>query len=94
MLPPSPFVTAKENPWALPLAISLSCTQCPDLVMAAGRLALESTGVEVEVYDLNHYEALKNKYDIMSVPCMVVDEKDVYFGKKNTEELLSILAQA
>ena len=27
----------------------------------------------------------------MSVPCMIVNEKDVYFGKKSVEEILGLL---
>jgi thioredoxin reductase (NADPH) len=76
----------------LQIAISLSCTQCPDLVMAAGRLALENPGVTVDVYDLNHFEDLKNTYDIMSVPCLIADGKNVHFGKKNIEQLAGLLS--
>lgn len=76
----------------LQIAISLSCTQCPDLVMAAARLGLENPDITVDVYDLNHFEDLKNKYDIMSVPCMVVDGQDVQFGKKNLDQLIGLLS--
>ena len=75
----------------LKLAVSLSCTMCPELVMAAQKIALENPKIRAEVFDLAHYEDLKEQYQIMSVPCMVVNDRDVYFGKKNISQLLDIL---
>lgn len=70
--------------------VSLSCTKCPELVISIQRIAVENKNIHVEVYDLNHYPELKDKYHVMSVPCMVIDEK-VYFGKKTIKELVDIL---
>ena len=44
----------------------------------------------VDVYDLAHYPDMQKKYNIMSVPCLIMDEK-TYFGKKSLEEILGIL---
>lgn len=72
--------------------VSLSCTMCPELVTAAQRIAAEAPNVSAEVYDINHFPALREKYNVMSVPCLVVDEgKTVTFGKKNIRQLLEIL---
>lgn len=73
------------------IAVSLSCTMCPDLVAAAERIAAASDKVTVHVYDLAHYPDLQNKYNIMSVPCLIVNGGDVHFGKKGVAELLDIL---
>ena len=73
------------------IAVSLSCTMCPDLVSAAERIAAASDKVTVHVYDLAHYPDLQNKYNIMSVPCLIVNGGDVHFGKKGVAELLDIL---
>lgn len=73
------------------IMVSLSCTMCPELVMAAQKIAALSDRVRAEVYDLSHYPELKEKYQIMSVPCMVVNKEQVFFGKKNVGELLDIL---
>ena len=72
--------------------VSLSCTMCPDLVVAAQRIAAENSGVTAEVYDLNHFPALREKYNVMSVPCLVIDDgKTVTFGKKNLYQLVDLL---
>lgn len=74
----------------LQVVISLSCTMCPELVMAAGRLAVENSGVEVDVFDINLFPKLREQYKIMSVPCLIYGDK-VSFGKKNIDELLQLI---
>jgi len=72
--------------------VSLSCTMCPELVTAAQRIAAENKNVTAEVFDLTHFPALREKYNVMSVPCLVIDEgRTVTFGKKNIRQLLEIL---
>ena len=73
--------------------VSLSCTMCPELVMAVQRIALESPGVTADVYDMAHFPELKDKYQIMSVPCMIIDGERVYFGKKGIEEVANLLPE-
>lgn len=73
--------------------VSLSCTMCPEVVMAAQRAASLSERVTGEMVDLMHYPELKKQYQIMSVPCMVVNGSQVYFGKKNLEEVAGILGK-
>ena len=72
--------------------VSLSCTMCPDLVTAAQRIAAENANVTAEVYDLSHFPALRDQYNVMSVPCLVINGGEtVTFGKKNISQLLQIL---
>ena len=74
------------------ILVSLSCTMCPDLVTAAQRIAAENEKITAEVYDLTHFPALREKYNVMSVPCLVInDGETVTFGKKNISQLLQIL---
>lgn len=84
-------IAAIQDKKDLTIAVSLSCTMCPDLVAAAERIAAASDKVTVHVYDLAHYPDLQNKYNIMSVPCLIVNDKDIHFGKKGVAELLDIL---
>ena len=79
-------------PIHMDIAVSLSCTMCPDLVAAAERIAAENAHVTVDVYDLQYYPEMQKKYNIMSVPCLIVNEKEVHFGKKGVGDLLKIIA--
>lgn len=73
------------------IAVSLSCTMCPTTVMSAGRIAAGNRNVKVWTYDLAYYPELKKRYQIMSVPCMIINDEIVEFGKKSVEEVLTIL---
>jgi len=76
----------------LQILVSLSCTMCPDLVTAAQRIAAENEKITAEVYDLTHFPALREKYNVMSVPCLVVNGGQIVtFGKKNISQLIQIL---
>ena len=71
--------------------VSLSCTMCPDLVIAAQHIAAMSKNITAEVYDIHHFEDLKNKYKVMSVPCMIINDEHVFFGKKSILEVLELI---
>ena len=72
--------------------VSLSCTMCPELVVAAQRIAAENSQVTAEVFDLNHFPQIRDRYNVMSVPCLVInDGETVTFGKKNIRQLVEIL---
>ena len=74
------------------ILVSLSCTMCPELVTAAQRIAAENPFVTAEVYDLNHFPALKDRYQVMSVPCLVInDGEKVVFGKKNVGQVVELI---
>lgn len=81
-------IQAMDQPMNLKILVSLSCTMCPDLVTAAQRLASANSKVTAEVYDLNHFPALREQYKVMSVPCLVMNDIHVSFGKKNIQQLL------
>ncbi len=73
------------------ILVTLSCSMCPDLVIAAQRIAAENENISTEVYDIHYFEALRNKYKVMSVPCMVINGEHVSFGKKNLQQVLEIV---
>jgi thioredoxin reductase (NADPH) len=60
-------------------------------VVAAQRIAAENDNVTAHVYDLRHFEDLKNRYNVMSVPCMIINNEKVLFGKKNISQILTAL---
>ena len=75
----------------LKILVTLSCTMCPDLVVAAQRLAAANSNVTAHVYDIRHFENIKKQYNVMSVPCIVINNETVSFGKKNLSQLLALL---
>lgn len=86
-------IAAVDRPLDLKILVSLSCTMCPELVMAAQRIAAANPLVRAEAYDVNHFPALREKYKIMSVPCLVINDEKVSFGKKTLGQLLQLLRE-
>ena len=75
----------------LKILVTLSCNMCPDLVVAAQKIAAENDLVEAEVYDINHFESMKKQYHVMSVPCLILNDEKVFFGKKSLVQLLDLI---
>ncbi len=73
------------------ILISLSCTMCPDLVTACQRMAAENANIRAEAYDIQHFEELKKRYSVMSVPCLVINDDKVSFGKKNINQIIELI---
>ena len=82
---------AIAKPVDIKILISLSCTMCPDLVTAAQRLAALNDNISAEIYDLNHFPDLRDKYQVMSVPCMIINDGESSFGKKNARQILDLI---
>lgn len=81
-------ITSDQN---VKIFVSLSCTMCPETVMSAQKIATLTDKVTVKVYDLQHYPSLKDAYQIMSVPCIIVNDHKPQFGKKNVHQFLELL---
>ena len=84
-------ISAIMNKTEMKILVTLSCTMCPDLVVAAQRIAAENPNVMAQVYDIRHFENLKNQYNVMSVPCLVLNDEKVSFGKKNVQQVLDFI---
>jgi thioredoxin reductase (NADPH) len=56
-------IQAISKPTDIKVLVSLSCTMCPDTVLAAQHIAAKNKNVTAEIYDLRHFEKIK-KQDI------------------------------
>ena len=86
-------IASITNKTDLKILVTLSCTMCPDLVVAAQRIAAENPNVTAHVYDIRYFEDLKARYKVMSVPCLIVNDEKVSFGKKNVEQVLRFIRE-
>ena len=83
-----------DAPCHLRIFVSLSCTLCPELVTAAQRLVTLNPRITTDVYDLNLYPSLREAYQVMSVPCFLINEDGPHFGKKTAAQLLDLMEAA
>ena len=80
-----------KQPLDIKILVTLSCSMCPDLVVATQHLAAVNDKITTEVYDIHHFESLRKEYNVMSVPCMVINDEHVSFGKKNMLEVIEYI---
>jgi len=80
------------KPANIKIGVSLSCAVCPDVVQACQRIASLNGGIVAEMFDMKLYPELRDKFSIMSLPAVIVDDDKVLFGKKTIEELVDHLA--
>lgn len=80
-----------NKPVNIKIGISLSCTKCPKTVQSAQRIATLNKNVEMEMINIFTFQDFKNRYDIMSVPAVIIDDKHIYFGEKNIEDILEVI---
>ena len=76
------------------ILVSLSCTMCPETVMSAQKIASLSPHVQAEMIDITHFPEFKDKYKVMSVPCVIVNDSKLSFGKKGVQDMLELLQEA
>lgn len=86
-------VSAIRETVRMQVLVTLSCGMCPDMVIAAQRIAAANEKVSAEIYDVSLFPALRERYQVMSVPCLVVDGTQLSFGKKGIRELLALLSK-
>lgn len=75
------------------IVVSLSCTMCPEAVMGSQRIASLNDRVKAQMYDIQYYPELKDKYNIMSVPCIILNDSKVVFGKKNAGDFVELIKE-
>lgn len=82
------------SPLSIMILVSLTCTMCPETVLASQRIASLNPAVRAEAYDVSHFPELKDQYGAMSVPCIVINrggEQTVEFGKKSIPQMLDLI---
>ena len=83
------------DPLDIMVLVSLTCTMCPETVLASQRIASLNPAVRAEAYDVAHFPELRDHYGAMSVPCIVITQADgtqqVEFGKKSIPQMLELV---
>ena len=80
-----------STPQKIKIGVTLSCSRCPESVQSAQRIAIENSNIDVEVIDVFTFPKFREKFEIMSVPVIIIDDKLVGFGQKNIEQFLDLI---
>lgn len=86
-------IVAVNQDIRLEVIATLACTMCPELVMASQRMASLNPRIEAHMFDLAHFPDFKEQYQILSVPCLVINNEQVLFGKKDLAALTDCIEE-
>ncbi|MCP3929367.1 MAG: glutaredoxin [Bacteroidetes bacterium] len=72
---------------------TMSCPHCPPAVATAHKLALENEHITAEMVDASTFPDLSNKYKVMGVPKIVINETHDLVGAQPITEFLKVIEQ-
>lgn len=86
-------IAALKTPMDIRVLVTLTCPMCPELVMAAQQIAAINPGVTAHIYDIRLFDGMRERYHVMSVPYLVVNDDKISVGRKSIRELLDFLEE-
>jgi glutaredoxin-like protein len=78
----------------LQVFVTPTCPHCPAAVRTAHQLAMASPRVTADVIVVNDFPHLAERYDVMAVPKVVIDDTVSFEGALPESEFLAFLAEA
>jgi protein-disulfide isomerase len=74
-----------KAPVHIQVFVSLTCPHCPLAAAVAHKLAVESDLVRADVIDGSEFPQLAQKYAVMGVPKIIINEKIEFMGAFNED---------
>ncbi len=83
-----------EKPVHIQVFVTPSCPYCPKAVHTAHMMAMVSPKVTADMVMANEFPELANRYGVMAVPKVVLNEKRSFEGALPEEDFRSFVVQA
>jgi glutaredoxin-like protein len=74
-----------KKPVHIQVFVSLTCPNCPVAAAVAHKLAIESDLVRADAIDSSEFPELTQKYTVMGVPKIIINEKIEFVGAFNED---------
>jgi len=87
-------ILAVQKKVRVEIAVTLSCHFCPEVVIAAQRIAMLNPNIEAEMVDAALFPEIRSRYNIMSVPALIVNGKAALFGGQGMERIVEAIERA
>jgi glutaredoxin-like protein len=89
------FLAQLEEPVTLQVFVTPTCPYCPQAVILAHQMAMESSLVQAEMVEATEFPELSNKYHIMGVPDTVINHgKNKMVGAAPEAKLIAEIMKA
>ncbi len=74
-----------KNPVHIQVFVTLTCPHCPVAAAIAHKLAVESEMIRADVIDAQEFPVLAQKYGVIGVPKIVINDKVEFVGAFNED---------
>ncbi len=74
-----------KSPVHIQVFVTLTCPHCPVAAAIAHKLAVESDMIRADVIDAQEFPALAQKYGVIGVPKIIINEKVEFTGAFNED---------
>ena len=74
-----------KAPVHIQVFVTLTCPHCPVAAAVAHKLAIESSMIRADVVDASEFPQLAQKYSVIGVPKIVINEKVEFVGAFNED---------
>jgi len=74
-----------KSPVHIQVFVTLTCPHCPAAAAIAVKLAVESDMISADVIDAGEFPTLAQKYTVIGVPKIVINEKVEFVGAFNED---------
>jgi glutaredoxin-like protein len=88
----SQLATVKK-PVNIKVFVTLSCPHCPGAVQKAHKLALENEFIDAEMIEAQTFDEISNKFNVSSVPKIVINDQYELIGNQPLEAFLEEIAK-
>ncbi len=86
-------IKALEKPVNIKVFVTLSCPHCAGAVQKAHKLALESPMIDAEMVEAQTFYELSDKFNVSSVPKIVINDQYEFVGNQPLEVFLEEIAK-
>lgn len=80
-----------DKPVDIKVFVTTSCPHCPGAAINASRLAQLNPNIKATVYESQTFGEVAQKYNVSSVPKIVINEENEFLGNQPIEEFLRVI---
>ncbi|MGC8670027.1 MAG: protein disulfide oxidoreductase [Candidatus Micrarchaeia archaeon] len=83
-----------SKPINIKVFVTPTCPYCPRAVRTAHQLAIENKNIRAEMVEAMEFEALANKYEVMAVPKIVINDTVSFEGALPEDAFMQYVMEA
>ncbi|MGC8586441.1 MAG: protein disulfide oxidoreductase [Candidatus Micrarchaeia archaeon] len=83
-----------NKPMEIKVFVTPTCPYCPRAVRIAHQLALENRNIRAEMIEAMEFEELSNKYEVMAVPKIVINDAVSFEGALPEDAFMEYVKEA